>query len=282
VQPITEADLNTHVVKEELRNFNDKVAEELSSDPSNTENLDLPDYLQYIEGDEDTEDNVTPQYDHAEPEAAMPETDDYSPEDFDKYISAEVLLLKGDNLVLGKVIKRKRDDEDDPIVIAHNNPIFDTCFYQVKFPKGQVEEYSANVIAQNLYSQLDSEGHRFVLLDEIVDFMKDKDAVHSEDLFVISSNGNIHKRRTTKGWHLCILWKDRSTSWKGLKDVKESFPIHVAEFAISRGLEKEPAFAWWVRDTLLRKNHIVKAMKTRYACKTHKYGIRLPKSTKEA
>jgi hypothetical protein len=132
----------------------------------------------------------------------------------------------------------------------------------VQFSEGQVEEYSANVIAQNLYSQLDSEGHRYVLLDEIVDFMKDEDAVPSEDLFVICSNGNIHERRTTKGWHLCILWKDGSTSWEALKDIKESFPIQVAEFAISRGLEKEPAFTWWVRDTLLRKNCIVKAMKT--------------------
>ncbi len=49
-----------------------------------------------------------------------------------------------------------------------------------------------------------------------------------------------------KGWELCILWKDKSTSWVALKDVKEGNPIQVAEFAIANGIANEPAFAWWV------------------------------------
>jgi hypothetical protein len=134
--------------------------------------------------------------------------------------------------------------------------------YQVQFPEGQVEEYSANVIAQNLYSQLDSEGHRFVLLEDIIDYEKNEDAVPYENRFIISNNGNIHKRCTTKGWSLCVLWKDGSTSWESLKDLKESFPIQVAEYTVSQGLQDEPAFSWWVKATISRKNRIVKAMKT--------------------
>ncbi len=91
-------------------------------------------------------------------EASMPQADEMTVEEFDRYISAEVLLPRGDNMVLGKVINCKRDADDNPIGTAHSNPIFDTRLYQVQFPEGQVEEYSANVIAQNLYSQLDSEG----------------------------------------------------------------------------------------------------------------------------
>jgi hypothetical protein len=60
-------------------------------------------------------------------------------------------------------------------------------------------------------------------MDEILDYKKDKDAVAYEDRFAIGNNGNIHKRRTTKGWHSCIQWKDGSTSWEPLKDVKESY-----------------------------------------------------------
>jgi hypothetical protein len=64
--------------------------------------------------------------------------------------------------------------------------------------------------------------------------------------------------------------------------MKELFPIQVAEFVVNRGLQQEAAFSWWVKDTLARKNSIVKAMKSRYVRKTHKYGIRLPKDIKEA
>jgi len=99
---------------------------------------------------------------------------------------------------------------------------------------------------------------------------------------VIANNGNVHKRRTTKGWYLCVQWKDGSTSWEALKDLKESFPVQVAEFSIARGIQDEPAFSWWVKETVSRKHRIIKAMKTRYARKTHKYGMEMPKSTKEA
>jgi hypothetical protein len=166
--------------------------------------------------------------------------------------------------------------------VGHTNPVFHTRLYQVQFPEGQVEEYSANIIAQNLYPQLDSEGHRFVLLEDIVDYKRDEEAIPYEQRFVVSNNGNIHKRRTTKGWFLCVLWKDGSTSWEALKDLKESFPVQVAEFTVSRGIQDELAFAWWVKETLSKKNQIVKAMKTRYVRKTHKFGIQLPKSIKEA
>jgi hypothetical protein len=180
-------------------------------------------------------------------------------------------------MVLGKVIARKRDINDNPIGVAHSNPIFDTRLYQVQFPEGHVEEYSANVIAQNIYSQLDSEGYRYTMMEEITDFKKDDSAVPSEERYVVGPNGNIHKRRTTKGWYLCVMWKDGSTSWEPLKNMKESFPVQVAEFTVSQGLENETAFAWRVKDTLNKKNRIIKAMKTRYARKTHKYGIQLPK-----
>ncbi len=73
-------------------------------------------------------------------------------------------------MVLGKIINRKRDADDNPIGVAHSDPIFDTRLYQVQFPQGQVEEYSANVIAQNLYSQLDSERNHYLLMDQIMFF----------------------------------------------------------------------------------------------------------------
>jgi len=285
VQPLTEADKADEVVKAELVALDQAVTSKLvTSEEINSSDLNINDplflYLQDSQSDDD--DSQTPRFDPIEPEAAMPEAEDFTPEAFDKYISAEVLLPRGDCMVLGKIINRKRDADDNPIGVAHSNPIFDTCLYQVQFPQGQVEEYSANVITQNLYSQLDSEGNRYLLMDQILDFEKTDEALPSEECFTIGLNGNIHKCQMTKGLSLCIQWKDGSTSWEPLKDMKESFPIQVAEFAVSRGLQQEAAFSWWFKETLARNNRIVKAMKFRYVRKTHKYGIRLPKSVKEA
>ena len=44
--------------------------------------------------------------------------------------------------------------------------------------------------------------------------------------------------------------KDGSTSWEALKDLKESNPVEVAEYAVGAKIVSEPAFAWWVPFTL--------------------------------
>jgi len=81
---------------------------------------------------------------------------------------------------------------------------------------------------------------------------------------------------------MCIAWKDGTTSWEHLKNLKESNPIEVAEYAVANLIHKEPAFAWWVKDALCRRDRIIGAVKTRYLKRTHKFGIRLPKTTNEA
>jgi hypothetical protein len=36
------------------------------------------------------------------------------------------------------------------------------------------------------------------------------------------------------------------TTWEQLADVKESNPVEVAEYAVSRNIKNKPAFNWWV------------------------------------
>ncbi len=80
--------------------------------------------------------------------------------------------------------------------------------YEVEFPDGQVAEYSANVIAENMYTQCHAEGNQYLLLDKIIDWRKDNStAVASDDMYVYSHNNNQHYRKTTKGWKLCAKWK---------------------------------------------------------------------------
>ena len=133
--------------------------------------------------------------------------------------------------------------------MAHLNPILDMRTYEVEFPDGQIAKYSANIIAENMYAQCDTEGDQYLMPKEIVDWKKDASATSPADMYVTCS-ANKHFCKTTKGWQLCVEWKDGTTSWERLADLKESNPIEVAEFTIAHGLQDEPAFIWWVPYTL--------------------------------
>ena len=78
------------------------------------------------------------------------------------------------------------------------------------------------------------------------------------------------------------MWKDRSESCVPLKDMKESHPIEIADFSKSRGIDKEPAFAWWITYTLQKSDIIISAINTCIRKTTHKYGIEIPRSVKHA
>jgi transcriptional accessory protein Tex/SPT6 len=79
-----------------------------------------------------------------------------------------------------------------------------------------------------------------------------------------------------------MLWKDKSTSWVKLKDLKASNPVELAEYAVANWIAEEPAFKWWVSNTLRKRNHIISKVKKKYWQMTHKFGCKLPHSVKEA
>ena len=76
----------------------------------------------------------------------------------DQYVGAEVQLSKGNRVVIGTV-KRRKTNNGLVVGKANSNPILDTRTYDVEFPDGSHAEYSANIIAQNMYSQCDTEGN---------------------------------------------------------------------------------------------------------------------------
>ena len=89
-------------------------------------------------------------------------------------------------------------------------------------------------------------------------------------------------KQTTVGWKLLVAWKDGSESWVPLKDLKESNPVEVAEFAKARGTDDEPAFAWWVPCTLRKRDIIMAKLKARVRKTTHECGVEVPRSVKHA
>jgi hypothetical protein len=55
----------------------------------------------------------------------------------------------------------------------------------------------------------------------------------------------------------------------------------MAEFAVENRISEEPAFAWWVKHVLKKRDRIISKTQ-RFWIKTHKYGIRVPNTVKEA
>jgi hypothetical protein len=92
-----------------------------------------------------------------------------TPEIGDNYLSAELMLPKGNVMVKSCVTVRKRDRDGNPVGRADDNPILNTRSYIVDFDDGNQTELTANMIAESLYSQCDLDGNQYALSEEIVD-----------------------------------------------------------------------------------------------------------------
>ncbi|HEY9711013.1 MAG TPA: hypothetical protein V6D48_22595, partial [Oculatellaceae cyanobacterium] len=138
-----------------------------------------------------------------------------------------------------------------------------------------VKEYSANVIAENMLNQIENEPFSVTHLVAIIDYSKTDDALVSGTAYAKSKRRGKRLRKTTSGWSLLVCWSDGTDKWLPLKNLKESHPVETAEFAVASGIDKEPAFVWWVPYTLQKHDVIVASVR---ACSqvTTKYGIEVP------
>ena len=86
----------------------------------------------------------------------------------------------------------------------------------------------------------------------------------------------------TKGWLLCIEWKGGTTSWEPLVSLKGYNTVEFSEYAMSRELQDEPAFAWWVPCTINRCTRIISTVNDRYHKRTKKFAVRITKTVDDA
>jgi hypothetical protein len=97
--------------------------------------------------------------------------------------------------------------------------MLDTRNYEIEFPDGRSDEYTSNVIAENMYAQCELEGRQYNLMGGIIDHITDGHVVEPAYMYIkYGSNKKVIK--TTKDWHLCVEWKDGTTSWGSLADLK--------------------------------------------------------------
>jgi hypothetical protein len=64
--------------------------------------------------------------------------------------------------------------------------------------------------------------------------------------------------------------------------MKNSYPVQVADYAVANCIDDEPALAWWVPTVLKKRTWILSKVKTKYWQRTHKFGIRIPKTVAQA
>ena len=115
-----------------------------------------------------------------------------------------------------------------------------------------------------MLSQVDSEDNHYQLLNEVANNKKCGGDITKVDSFIKSSSGNLHRKRTTRDWKLLVEWKYRSVDWFPLKDLKQSNPVELSEYAVANEISDEPAFNWWVKENLQHRYRIISEVKSKY------------------
>lgn len=144
------------------------------------------------------------EYEHSQdkPELPTPSGD----MGYDHYLNMELSLPRGrDGDQEFAVVKRRAiNSKGDPIGRPSTNPLTDNRVYEVQYLNGTIESVSANIIAENLLSQADADGHLHLMLNEIIDHRCNQDAIAKDDTFFTTNNGVKRRKITTKGWELCV------------------------------------------------------------------------------
>ena len=83
---------------------------------------------------------------------------------------------------------------------SHENPILDSRNYIVEFMDGHEVPLKAHLIAEYMYSNVNEEGHRQLLLDEIIDHRNiPSKTLQYADSLITSKNGQQKRKPTTAG-----------------------------------------------------------------------------------
>jgi hypothetical protein len=92
------------------------------------------------------------------PDATHVDADNYKPELYDEYLLAEILLPCDGELKTARVCNWVKDANRKSVGKRNANPLLDTREYKVEFPDGSIDALQVNIIAENMFSQINNEG----------------------------------------------------------------------------------------------------------------------------
>eukprot|EP00957_Ditylum_brightwellii_P211418 15366145-Ditylum_brightwellii.AAC.2 len=108
----------------------------------------------------------------------------------------------------------KKNDARILLGTVNSNPILDTGDYESELFDGTTEYIVTNTITEVVYVGADDEG----------------DGIQ-----------NIY---TSKGWDVCVKWKDGSTLWIPMVDASIVDPMGMSEYAVTNKIGNEPSLTW--------------------------------------
>ena len=157
------------ILKKRIDKFEETLEQQLNNENFQSEETDVDFYLEDVEIAEDDPHVPTDEEYGNMIQEDKKDVDEFDNDAYDWYLGAELSIKRGDGEIRGRVVKRARGNGGESIGRSHNNPLMDSREYWIEFPDGDEEKYAANVIAENLYSQVDSEGRQHAVMKEIVD-----------------------------------------------------------------------------------------------------------------
>ena len=97
---------------------------------------------------------------------------------FDEHVGSLLKIPYGEEVAVVEVLDRKRTPHiDGRLVEKHDNSPLDNRRYNVRMPNSEIREYTANLVAENLFAQCDEDGNYRILFDEIIDHKHDETAI---------------------------------------------------------------------------------------------------------
>ena len=119
-------------------------------------------------------------------------------------------------------------------------------------------------------------------MEETEDHRKTVDAVPRRKGTFSTSRGMKRNKRATWGWEFLVRWKGGNTDWVTLKELKDPHPAQLADCVFSNSPQEEPASTWWLPHVHKKRKAIVNEVKSKSFQWTHKRGLLIPKTWKEA
>ena len=148
------------------------------------------------DGNEDYQNEFSRVFDNTD---VKEDDDKFTPDSYDNYINMELALDQGgEQPEYARVKKLLKDNQGRPIGIESENTIINTRMYEVEYQDAHTVALAANIIAENIFAQVDDEGNRSILFDKIVDVRTDGTQVLQQDAFVNTSSRTQRRVTTTK------------------------------------------------------------------------------------
>ena len=109
---------------------------------------------------------------------------------YDRIINAEVQMQLDEQVMKGTVKRHVLGPDGRTTGKYDNNPYRNSIVYKVEFADGEVREYTANLIAEGMLAQVDTEGNHLQLMEGIVDWRRDDSlAIPKVDRYVYNKCG---------------------------------------------------------------------------------------------